>query len=104
MVDALTYMGTNPISRKWERIASYGGKLVENVTQAVARDCLSEAMTRLEDEGYTVVMHVHDEVVTEMPVHVGTLKEMIEIMTVVPDWAEGLPINANGWRGKRYRK
>ena len=103
-MNALTYMGTNPINRKWERISTYGGKLVENITQGVASCVLREAMLRLEEEWFSVVMHVHDEVVVESPIHSEPLEEMIEIMTVVPDWAEGLPIDADGWRGKRYRK
>jgi DNA polymerase len=104
MVNTLTYMGTNPINRKWERISTYGGKLVENITQGAAACVLREAMLRLEEKWFIVVMHVHDEVVVESPIHCETLKDMIEIMTVVPEWAEGLPIDADGWRGKRYRK
>ena len=65
--EGLTYEGSEQTSGKWTRLRTYGGKLVENIVQAIARDCLAAAMTRLEAEGYQIVMHIHDEVVIECP-------------------------------------
>lgn len=83
---------------------TYGGKLVENIVQATARDVLAEAMLRLEREGYPIVFHVHDEAVAEVPDGEKSIEEMNEIMSVVPEWAEGLPLNAEGFETKYYMK
>lgn len=101
---ALTYMGIDSYTNKWTRLKTYGGKLSENVTQAVARDILAESMFNLEGGGYPIVMHIHDEVVLEVPKGFGSLKEVEEIMSIVPGWAEGLPLSAEGYRGDRFRK
>lgn len=102
--DAVTYMGESTMSRKWERQKTFGGKWAENLTQAVARDLLAEAMLRLREFGYKIVMHVHDEVVVEVPHDQGSVDEVAAIASMTPAWAEGLPMAAAGWRGRRYRK
>lgn len=100
---ALTYK--TEVNRQWRRIPSYGGLLAENVTQAVSRDLLRAAMHRWERAGYPVVLHVHDELVAEVPKDGGkTLEEAKELMCIVPKWAEGLPVAGDGWEGERYRK
>lgn len=83
---------------------TYGGKLVENIVQATARDILAEALLRLEQEGYPVVFHVHDEAVTEVPLGEKSIDEMNEILSVVPDWADGLPLAAAGFETSFYMK
>lgn len=103
---SLQYMGMNQTSRKWEPVETYGGKLVENIVQAAARDCLAVNITRLETAGYPVVFHVHDEVVldvqTENPGK--TLEDVCAIMGQPIDWAPGLPLKADGWSGAYYTK
>ena len=90
----------------WCRISTYGGSLAENVTQAVAADLLRYSMETLESAGYPVICHVHDEAVTEIPSSCDkhTLERVEELMARTPEWAAGLPVSAEGWRAKRYRK
>jgi len=100
----LRYMGINQRTNTWEPIDTYGGKLAENVTQAVARDLLAEALVRVTDAGFRPVLHVHDEILCEEPLGERSLDELLSLMSTVPDWAAGCPIAAEGWQGDRYRK
>lgn len=102
--DAVQYMTVDGTTNKWVETHTYGGKLAENVTQAICRDLLAHAIVNAEAAGYPVVLHVHDEVVSEMPKGAGTLEEFERICARTPKWAEGLPVTTAGWRGERYRK
>ena len=101
--DSITYEGVS-VAKKWERIETYGPKLVENIVQAIARDILGEAMIRLRDKAYDIVMHVHDEIIIEAKEGQGSLEEVIKIMTETPIWARGLPLDAEGFESKYYKK
>lgn len=101
----LYYQGLEQQSKKWGLIQTYGGKLTENIVQAVARDCLAYAMLNLDKAGYRIVFHIHDEVVLEIKEGEGqNLEEAIQLMCDVPAWAEGLPLNADGFVGDYYKK
>jgi len=100
--DCVTYEGVGA-TKKWERIESYGPKLVENVTQGTARDLLAEAMLRLDAAGYRIVMHVHDEVVVEAP-ESTSLGEICTIMGQTPVWANHLILRADGYSCDFYQK
>lgn len=103
--DSFTYMGVNQFSRKWEKIESYGAKNVENITQAVACDLLSEGLLRMDAAGYKTVLTIHDEAITEAPdTDEFTFKKMEHLMSTLPDWAPGLPLVAAGYEAYRYRK
>lgn len=100
--DEMSYegIGTN---KHWERISTYGPKAVENIIQAISRDLLAEAMERLDEAGYTIVMHVHDEAVIEAKMD-DSVDEVCKIMSVTPDWAEGLILNVAGYECEFYQK
>ncbi|GAA0741626.1 DNA polymerase [Clostridium oceanicum] len=100
----LTYEGVKQVNKKWGRLETYGGKLTENIVQAIARDCLGEAMLRLDKRGYKIVFHVHDEIILDCPKGFGSLDEVNKIMAEPIDWAKGLPLKADGFEGKYYRK
>lgn len=104
--EALNYMGQNQTTKKWERIPTYGGKLTENIIQAIARDCLAEAIKNLVKSGFKVLFHIHDECICEVPKNDSrfTLENAIEIMCQIPKWAEGLPLNADGFTSDYYKK
>ena len=101
---SLGYWGMNQKTKRWEQLETYGGKLVENITQATARDCLRDAMAALDKAGYRIVFHVHDEVIADMPQSEGSLKDMQEIMGRPLPWAPGLPLRAAGFEASFYMK
>jgi DNA polymerase len=103
--DRITYKEWDTGS--WREAETYGGKLTENLTQAVGRDCLAFALDNLRRAGYRVVFHVHDEVIIELPTTQdaeAALDSVVRIMSTVPPWAEGLPLNAAGWHGDFFTK
>lgn len=103
--DQITYMGVNQYTRRWARIKTYGGKLVENITQAFARDVLGDNMQTIEEHGFEIVLSVHDELLTETPdTDEFTHTRLAEMMSIVPPWATGLPLAAAGFETTRYRK
>lgn len=104
---SISYMGMDQTTKKWKRIETYGGKLVENCVQAIARDCLAQAIDHLEEAGYPVVFHVHDEVVIDIAPYADNetmLKSVVEIMAQPIPWAQGLPLGAEGWVGTFFKK
>jgi DNA polymerase len=103
--DGLSYMGINQYSRKWSRLRTYGGKLVENMTQAVARDVFKNCYPAAIEAGYSIRLPVHDELVTYAPDqdHYNE-NELARIMSIAPRWAKGIPLAAAGYQGYRYRK
>ncbi len=101
--DSITYMGVGA-SKKWERLETFGGKLVENIVQAIARDLLASAMMNVANAGYNIVFHVHDEIIAEAPDGQGSVDEMCMLMSINPDWADGIPLSADGYECEYYRK
>jgi DNA polymerase len=101
---AVTALGVNSVTKKWERFALYGGLAFENIVQAIARDLLANGIKKAEEAGYPVIGHVHDEILAEVPCGFGDVKEFEALICELPPWAAGLPLTASGWRGKRYRK
>lgn len=99
--ESIVYEGI-VVGNKWDKIESYGGKFVENIVQAIARDILAEAMMRLEKKGFNIVMHIHDEVVIESDS--SSIEEINEIMSMVPSWAPGLILDADGFESEFYKK
>jgi DNA polymerase len=91
-------------TKRWGPVETYGGKLVENVVQSVARDCLTYAMEQLETAGYKIVMHCHDEVVIECPAETENLTGVVDIMSQPIPWAPDLPLAADGWVGSFFKK
>ena len=101
--EGLTYEGIGT-TKKWERIETYGPKIVENIVQATARDLLAYAMLKIHASGFSIVAHVHDEVICEVPVGESSVKEICALMGEAPTWAKGLPLSADGYECDFYQK
>lgn len=107
MSKLLYYEGLNQETKQWGQIDTYGGKLTENIVQAISRDLIGFAMLNLEKAGYDITMHVHDEAIAEVKDDGNSQKwldNMIHIMSQAPDWANDLPLNAAGFTSKYYKK
>ena len=100
---SITYMGVKDRGT-WERVETWGGKIVENIVQAFARDCLAESMLRLEKRGYEINFHVHDEVILDVPIGVSSAKEIASIMGEPIEWAQGLKLRAEAYETPFYKK
>lgn len=104
--EVIKFSGVDQTSRQWTTLDTYGGKLVENIVQAVARDLLAESLKKCVESGIDVIAHVHDEIIAEAPEAVAaeTYRKMIDIMSQPPDWAKGLPLGADGFTADFYQK
>ena len=100
----ITYEGMEQTKHAWNRLETYGPKLVENIVQATARDCLGVIMFRAESKGYPIVMHVHDEIICDVPKEHGTLEELNSFFSEPIEWAPGLPLCADGYECNYYQK
>lgn len=103
-VESLTHMGIDANTKQFVRQDTYGGKLVENIVQATARDCMVSGIFNIERKKYLTIMTIHDEIVAEIPKDEGSVSEFESLLAQTPRWADGLPLIAEGWRGIRYRK
>lgn len=102
VVDQVTFK--SDVNGQWRRGSTYGGRLVENAVQAIARDALAESMVLAESRGIDIVMHVHDEIVAEIPEQDASVEPLLECFRTVPAWAKGLPLNAAGFLSRYYKK
>lgn len=100
----LEFWAVNSKTKKWNVERTWGGTITENIVQASARDLMMPAMVRLEKHGYLPVLMVHDEGICEKPIGEGSIDEFVKILCATPEWAKGLPLEAKGWKGPRYRK
>ena len=100
----ITYEGIDPTTKKSKRLTTYGGKLVENIVQAIARDVLAQSMINLKNHGFNIVMHVHDEIVLEVENGVSSTSEICEIMCKENKYLKGLKLKADGFESKYYKK
>lgn len=103
--ESITYAGVEQNTKRWGRLETWGGKLVENIVQAVARDCLAETMKKVSAAGYRIVMHVHDEIVVDVPEEdKDALKMITGIMKISPEWAKDMPLRGDGYETAFYKK
>jgi DNA polymerase len=101
----LCHWGMNQYSRRWEKQRTYGGKLTENIVQAIARDLMAAAMLRIDDTGvWDIVLSVHDELIAERDADKASIQGFVSLMEYLPPWAKGCPVKAEGWSGTRYKK
>ena len=100
----ITYEGIDPTTKKSKRLTTYGGKLVENIVQAIARDVLAQAMMNLKNHGFNIVMHVHDEIVLEVEDKISSIEEICEIMCKENKYLKGLKLKADGFESNYYKK
>ena len=100
----INYMGVDQQTKRWSKVETYGPKLVENLVQATARDCLRESMFTLDEAGFDIRAHVHDEVICTEPINGRTVEEMSELMGRPIPWAEGLPLRGDGYHCNFYMK
>ena len=103
--ESIQYMGVNQETKKWGETETWGGKISENLCQAIARDCLAAAMQRVTDAGYNIVMHVHDEMIVDVPEEdKEAAKKITELMSIAPEWAEGMPLKGETYETEFYKK
>lgn len=102
--DIITYDGMQQTSRQWTRLETYGPKLVENIVQAFARDCLGETMFNVTEAGFNIVMHVHDELILDVPKEESSVEEICELFAKTISWAPGVPLTADGYQCSYYMK
>jgi len=96
---AVTALGVNSVTKKWERFGLYGGLAFENIVQAIARDLLANGIKKAEAANYPVIGHVHDEILTEVKKGFGSVAAFVKLICELPVWAYGMPLTAAGWRG-----
>ena len=101
--EQMFYMGVEQGTKKWGEIGTYGGKIVENIVQAIARDCLALSMKKTAAKGFKVVMHIHDEMVIDSPMN-RELRELTDIMAEPVPWAQGLILRGDGFESMFYKK
>lgn len=102
--DKITYEGMQQTSKQWTRLDTYGPKLVENIVQAFARDCLAETMFRVKEAGHQIVMHIHDELVLDVPKSISNVEEICKLFAEPISWAPGIPLTADGYECNYYMK